>query len=46
MADTTTPRMKPRPLSPHLQIYRMTLTMAKLARNPLFSKSAFVVGEG
>ena len=28
MADTSTPRMKPRPLSPHLQIYRMTLTMA------------------
>src|SRR4026207_871292 len=28
MADTTTPRRNPRPLSPHLQIYRMTLTMA------------------
>ena len=28
MADSSTPRMKPRPLSPHLQIYRMTLTMA------------------
>ena len=28
MADHSTPRMKPRPLSPHLQIYRMTLTMA------------------
>jgi succinate dehydrogenase / fumarate reductase cytochrome b subunit len=27
MADTTT-RMKPRPLSPHLQVWRMTLTMA------------------
>lgn len=27
MADTTT-RTKPRPLSPHLQIWRMTLTMA------------------
>jgi succinate dehydrogenase / fumarate reductase cytochrome b subunit len=26
MADTT--RMKPRPLSPHLQVWRMTLTMA------------------
>ena len=28
MAETSTPRLKPRPLSPHLQIYRMTLTMA------------------
>jgi succinate dehydrogenase / fumarate reductase cytochrome b subunit len=28
MADTPAPRVKPRPLSPHLQIYRMTLTMA------------------
>ena len=28
MADTTAPRVKPRPLSPHLQVYRMTLTMA------------------
>src|SRR6187397_2978399 len=27
MADSSTPRMKPRPLSPHLQIYRLTLTM-------------------
>jgi succinate dehydrogenase / fumarate reductase cytochrome b subunit len=26
MADTTT-RMKPRPLSPHLQVWRLTLTM-------------------
>lgn len=28
MADTTTPRLKPRPLSPHLGIYRLTMTMA------------------
>jgi succinate dehydrogenase / fumarate reductase cytochrome b subunit len=28
MANTSAPRAKPRPLSPHLQIYRMTLTMA------------------
>jgi succinate dehydrogenase / fumarate reductase cytochrome b subunit len=27
MAESTTP-LKPRPLSPHLQVYRMTLTMA------------------
>ena len=27
MADTTTP-LRPRPLSPHLQVYRLTLTMA------------------
>jgi succinate dehydrogenase / fumarate reductase cytochrome b subunit len=27
MAETTT-RLKPRPLSPHLQVYRLTLTMA------------------
>jgi succinate dehydrogenase / fumarate reductase, cytochrome b subunit len=27
MADTATPRMKPRPLSPHLQVWRLTLTM-------------------
>ena len=28
MAETSTPRFKPRPLSPHLQIWRLTLTMA------------------
>jgi succinate dehydrogenase / fumarate reductase cytochrome b subunit len=27
MVETTTPRLKPRPLSPHLQVYRLTLTM-------------------
>lgn len=27
MAETTTP-LRPRPISPHLQIYRLTLTMA------------------
>jgi succinate dehydrogenase / fumarate reductase cytochrome b subunit len=27
MAETTTPRVKERPLSPHLQVYRLTLTM-------------------
>ena len=28
MADLTTPHPRPRPLSPHLQIWRLTLTMA------------------
>jgi succinate dehydrogenase / fumarate reductase cytochrome b subunit len=28
MANTTTRRLKPRPLSPHLQVWRLTLTMA------------------
>jgi succinate dehydrogenase / fumarate reductase cytochrome b subunit len=27
MAETTAPRVKPRPLSPHLQVWRLTLTM-------------------
>ncbi len=27
MTETTTPRLKERPLSPHLQVYRLTLTM-------------------
>jgi succinate dehydrogenase / fumarate reductase cytochrome b subunit len=27
MADTSAPRLKPRPLSPHLQIYKPMLTM-------------------
>jgi succinate dehydrogenase / fumarate reductase cytochrome b subunit len=28
MAETAAPRVKERPLSPHLQVYRLTLTMA------------------
>ena len=28
MAEANTPRLKERPLSPHLQVYRLTLTMA------------------
>ena len=28
MAEANSTRLKPRPLSPHLQIYRLTLTMA------------------
>jgi succinate dehydrogenase / fumarate reductase cytochrome b subunit len=28
MADTRTSRLRERPLSPHLQVYRLTLTMA------------------
>jgi succinate dehydrogenase / fumarate reductase, cytochrome b subunit len=27
MAELTTPRLRPRPLSPHLQVWRLTLTM-------------------
>lgn len=28
MAEANAPRLRERPLSPHLQVYRLTLTMA------------------